>query len=57
MRKLFSQTQEQDIIAQYSTGLSTIKLSEIYNCSTGAISNVLKRNNIQHRSNKEYRTK
>ena len=57
MRKLFNQTQEQDIIAQYGTGLSTIKLAEAYNCSPGAINNVLKRNNIQCKSNKEYRTK
>lgn len=57
MRKLFNQTQEQDIIAKYSTGLSTIKLSEMYNCSPGAINNVLKRNNIKCTSNKEYRRK
>lgn len=55
MQKLFTQQQEQEIIALYQTKISTIKLAEKYGCSTGAINNVLKRNNIQRRSNKENR--
>lgn len=55
MQKLFTKEQEQEIIALYQTKLSTIKLAKKYGCSTGAINNVLKRNNVQRRSNKENR--
>lgn len=55
MQKLFDSNKEQEIIALYQTGLSTIKLAEKYGCSAGAINNLLKRNNIQMKSNKEYR--
>lgn len=55
MQKLFNKEQEAHIIALYQTGLSTLKLSKQYNCSPGAINNVLKRNNVQLKSNKEYR--
>lgn len=57
MQKLFNQQQEQQIITEYRTGLSTIKLGKKYNCSPGAINNVLKRNGITATSNKVYRRK
>lgn len=42
---------EKEIINLYcNKKLSTIKIADIYNCCSRTISNILKRNNIQHRS-------
>lgn len=41
------------IVEKYQNGISGCKLSKEYNCSTDTIYEILKKNNIKIRSNKE----
>lgn len=48
---------ENEIIALYQSGLSTIKIGKMFGCSNTTISKRLKELKIKMRSNKEYRRK
>lgn len=47
---------DSEIIDLYNSGLSSIKISKLAECSDSTIREHLKKNNIALKSNKEYRT-